>query len=85
MRNTPTLTEIVRDAALDDDFSIDEALVLLLRLNTVYGRDPATKKALTRITDILIGVQQRQRTIHQAAERRYQAEKDEQEQIAQLM
>lgn len=85
MRNKPTLTEIVRDAALDDDFSIDEGLVLLRRLNRVYGADPATKKALDRIADILIGVQARQRLIHQTAEQRYQEERDAHEQCAQLM
>ena len=72
MRNKPTLTEIVRDAALDDDFSIDEALVLIQRLNHVYGEDKATKKALNRLADIVIGIQERARIIHQAAEREYQ-------------
>jgi hypothetical protein len=85
MSNKPTLTEIVRDAALDDDFSIDEGLVLIKRLNAVYGKDKATKKALSRLADILIGVQQRSRLIHQTAERTYQAARDEQEQIAQLL
>jgi hypothetical protein len=85
MSRTPTRTELVRDAALDDDFSIDEALVLVLRLNEAYGRDKATKKALNRLTDILIGVQSRSRIIHQTAEQAYQAERDEDEIIAQLL
>ena len=85
MSNKPTLTERVRDAALDDDFGIDRALVLVKRLNYVYGRDPATKKALEELVDILIGVRRRARITHQTAEQRYQAERDEQEQIAQLL
>lgn len=85
MRNKPTRTETVRDAALDDDFSIDEALVLVRRLNEVYGADKATKKVLNRLADILIGVQCRSRLVHQTAEQRYQAERDAQEQIAQLL
>ena len=85
MRKTPTLTEIVRDAALDDDFGVDRALVLIKRMNYVYGRDPATKKVLEELADILIGVRRRARIIHQTAEQKYQAERDEQEQIAQLL
>ena len=69
---TRTLTEIVRDAALDDDFGTDRALVLVQRLNHVYGRDPATKKVLAELVDILAGIQERQRAIHQAAEQDYQ-------------
>lgn len=73
MRNKPTLAEIVRDAALDDDCSTNEGLVLVKRLNYVYGGDPATKKVLTRLTDILIGIQERQRVIHQAAEQQHRS------------
>lgn len=73
MRNKPTLTEIVRDAALDDDCSTDEGLVLVKRLYHVYGSDPATRKVLTRLADILIGIQARQRLIHQAAEQQYRS------------
>jgi hypothetical protein len=72
MRNKPTLTEVVRDAALDDDFSTDRALVLVKRLYHVYGKDEATKKVLNELADILIGIQERQRIIHQAAEQEYQ-------------
>ncbi len=85
MRNQPTLTEIVRDAALDDDFGTDRALVLVKRLNRVYGKDPATKKVLDELADILIGVGQRARIIHQTAEQTYQAERDREEQIAQSL
>lgn len=85
MRNKPTLTEIVRDAALDDDMGIDRALVLVKRLNHVYGSDKATKKALEEIVDILVGVRSRARLIHQTAEQKYQAERDSEEQIAQLL
>ena len=81
----PSVTEIVRDAALDDDFGIDRALVLVRRLNHVYGRDPSTKKALNELADILIGVQCRSRAIHQDIERRSKAERDGDEMIAQLM
>ncbi len=73
MSRPPTLTELVRDAALDDDAGIHRALVLVKRLNVVYGRDAATRKALSELADILIGVQQRARCTHQAAERAYQA------------
>ena len=68
MSRRTTRTELVRDAALDNDLSLDEALVLLRRLNHVYGRDPATKKVLSRLVDIVIGHQQRDRLIHQDAE-----------------
>jgi hypothetical protein len=68
MRNKPTLTEIVRDAALDNDFGTDRALVLVQRLNHVYGGDKGTRKALDELADILIGIQERARLIHQAAE-----------------
>ena len=83
--NKRTRTELVRDAALDDDFGIDRALVLVKRLNYVYGEDKATKKVLSELADILIGVRMRARVIHQAAERTYQTERDEYEQIAQLL
>jgi hypothetical protein len=85
MRNKPSLTELVRDAALDDDFSIDEGLVLIKRLNVVYGSDKATKKALNRLADILIGIQERRRTIHQTAEEKHRAELEAHEQCAQLL
>lgn len=85
MRNKPTRTELVRDAALDDDFSIDEALVLVKRLNRVYGGDAATKKVLDRLTDILIGVQGRSRIVHQTAERAHKADLDDEQIRAQLM
>lgn len=85
MRNKPTLTEIVRDAALDDDFSIDEGLMLIKRLNAVYGDDKATKKVLNRLADILIGVQTRSRLVHQTAEQRHKTERDVDEMRAQLM
>lgn len=85
MTRQPTRTERVRDAALDNDLSLDEALVLLRRLNHVYGEDKATKKVLSRLVDIVIGHQQRDRIIHQSAERAYKAERDIEEQIAQLM
>ena len=85
MRNKPTRTELVRDAALDDDFGIDRALVLLRRLNYEYGRDAATKKVLSELADILIGIQARARVVHQTADQQYQAERDQEEQIAQLM
>lgn len=84
MRNKPTLTELVRDAALDDDFGVDRALVLIKRLNYVYGRDKATKKVLEELTDILIAVRQRARARHQEAERRWLAERDEAEIRAQF-
>lgn len=73
MRNKPTLTEIVRDAALDDDCGADRGLILVQRLYHVYGSDPATKKALNELTDILIGIQERQRVIHQIAEQQYRS------------
>jgi hypothetical protein len=85
MSRQRTRTELVRDAALDDDFGIDRALVLVKRLNYVYGEDRATKKVLTELADILIGVRARARATHQAAERAYQAERDIDEQIAQLL
>ena len=85
MSNKPTRTELVRDAALDDDFGIDRALVLVKRLNYVYGEDKATKKVLSELADILIGVRARARVIHQTAEQVYQTERDEHEQIAQLL
>lgn len=85
MSRTPTLTEIVRDAALDNDCGIDRALVLIKRLNVVYGADPATKKALTELVDILVGVRTRQRLIHQTAEQKHKAEMDAHEQCAQLL
>jgi hypothetical protein len=85
MSRQRTRTELVRDAALDDDFGIDRALVLVKRLNYVYGEDRATKKVLTELADILIGVRVRARIVHQAAERAYQAEQDEREQLAQLL
>jgi protein-disulfide isomerase-like protein with CxxC motif len=85
MSRQRTRTELVRDAALDDDFSIDRALVLVKRLNYVYGEDRATKKVLTELADILIGVRARARATHQDAERLYQAEQDEREQVAQLL
>lgn len=77
MRNTPTLTELVRDAALDNDFGVDRLLVLLLRLKHVYGSDPATHKALDEMADILIGIQARSRTIHQTAERQGTVERQD--------
>jgi len=85
MSKTPTRTELVRDAALDDDFSLDEGLVLLKRLNRAYGADPATKKVLDRLTDILIGVQSRSRIVHQTAEQAYQAERTADEAMAQFL
>ena len=85
MSNKPTRTELVRDAALDDDFGMDRALVLLRRLNYVYGRDKATKKVLGELADILIGIQQRARLTHQEAEQQVKAERDEHEQISQLL
>jgi hypothetical protein len=85
MRNTPTLTEIVRDAALNNDFGIDRALVLVKRLNHVYGKDAATRRALAELVDILISVRDQARIIHQTAEQKYQAERDAEEQIAQML
>lgn len=85
MRNKPSSTERVRDSALDDDLGIDRALEILLKFNHVYGRDRTTKKYLNELADILIGVQQRARQRHQAAERIYQAARDDEEYIAQLM
>jgi hypothetical protein len=85
MRNKPTLTELVRDAALDDDFGLDRALILIKRLNVVYGRDKATRKVLEELTDILIGVRVRARERHQEAERRRIAERDAAEIAAQLL
>lgn len=75
MRNKPSPTEFVRDAALNDDMGIHRALVLVQRLNHVYGSDTATKKALGELADILIGVQDRQRQIHQLAERLYEEDR----------
>ena len=85
MSKTPTRTELVRDAALDDDFSLDEALVLIKRLNAAYGKDVATKKVLNRLVDILIGVQSRSRIVHQTAEQAYQAERTADEAMAQFL
>jgi len=85
MRNKPTPTELVRDSALDDDFGLDRALVLIKRLNYVYGRDKATKKVLEELTDILIAVRQRARERHQEAERRRKAERDGDEALAQSL
>ena len=85
MSRLPSSTERVRDSALDDDCGADRALVLVKRLNHVYGRDAATKKVLNELADILIGVQARARQRHQTAERLYQAARDDEECIAQLM
>ena len=85
MSRQPTRTETVRDAALDTDMGTDRALILVKRLNHVYGRDAATKKVLSELADILIGVQSRARIIHQSAEQAYQREMDAHEQCAQLM
>jgi len=85
MRNKPTPAETARDSALDDDFGLDRALVLVKRLNYVYGRDPATHKVLTELADHLIGIKQRARARHQSAERDYRAARDSEEQIAQLL
>lgn len=75
MSRKPSHTEIVRDAALDDDMGTDRALVLVQRLKHAYGRDPATYKALDELADILIGIQNRQRQVHQLAEQLYEAER----------
>ena len=85
MSRTPTRTETVRDAALDTDFGTDRALILVKRLNHVHGRDAATKKVLSELADILIGIQARARVIHQTAEREHRKEMDAHEQCAQLM
>jgi hypothetical protein len=84
MRNKPTSAELARDSALDDDFGIDRVLVLIKRLNYVYGRDKATRKVLEEAADILIGVRQRARQRHQEAERCQMAERDEAEIRAQF-
>lgn len=75
MSRKPSHTEIVRDAALDDDFGTHRALVLVHRLKHVYGRDDATYKVLDELADILIGIQDRQRQTHQLAEQIYEAER----------
>ena len=85
MSKPPTPLELARDSALDDDCSLDRALVLLKRLNYFYGKDPATKRVLNELVDIQIAVQQRARQRHQAAERAYLLERDGDEALAQVM
>jgi hypothetical protein len=85
MRNKPTSAETARDSALDDDFGIDRALVLIKRMNYVYGRDKATRKVLEELTDILIGVRQRARKRHQEAERKHLEDMHGDEIAAQLL
>jgi hypothetical protein len=72
MRNKPTLTEVVRDAALNNDMGIDRALVLVERLYHAHGKkDDATKKAFSELVDILARVRGEQRLIHQTAEQQH--------------
>lgn len=85
MSKRPTLTEIVRDAALDNDCGVDRALVLVKRLNAVYGKDDATKKVLTELVDILVRVRASSRLIHQTAEGQYQADRDDEAIMAQFL
>lgn len=85
MSKPPTPLEMARDSALDDDCSLDRALILLKRLHVFYGRDPATKKVLNELVDIQIKVQRRARQRHQAAERARILERDGDELAAQVM